>query len=359
MKFLLFLLFLTTSILSAKEIPLEKMISQMILVGFSGETPNDKWVLQIQNDIQNEKIGGVILFGRNIKNPTQLKELNNFLIKSNKSKLPLFIAIDQEGGKVQRLNKNNGFSDYLSALEIANTKTISESLNEYDKLSKELYNYGFNLNFAPVVDLNLNEDAPIIGAKQRSYSRYEEIVISYANTFIDSMHKYKIFNAIKHFPGHGSANSDSHLGFTDISQTWQYEELKPYFHFIKSGKVDMVMVGHLSLDKFDKHYPATLSKNTIEFVLRQKMGYDGVVVSDDMLMRAIAEHYTFEKSIVKSIQAGVDILLFSSYFYNNSNVPKVVHSVINEAIKKGEITTQMIERSYNRVVKLKSKLLEK
>lgn len=346
-----FLLFYIS--LNAKETSIDEMISQMIIVGFSGDNSEDKWVRQISIDIRNKKIGGVILFSKNIKSPKQIKSLITYLKKQNKSKLPLFFGIDQEGGKVQRLKKSNGFNDYLSAQEIASKFTLFEASQQYEKLSDELYNYGFNLNFAPVVDINVNQSSPVIGKKGRSYSDKEEIVYAYASIFIRAMNKYKILNALKHFPGHGSSFKDSHKGFTDITKTWEYKELKPYYDFIKYKKVDMVMVGHLSHKGFDKNYPATLSKNIVQGILRDKLKYEGVVISDDMHMKAITDNYTLEKSIVQAINAGVDILLFSTYFYNNSNIPKTVHSVVKQAIKEGLIKKSTIETSYKRIKKLK------
>lgn len=350
MKFIFVLLVLFTSI-NAKS--LEYMISQMIMVGVGGSNVEDKWVKQLQDDIKKEKVGGIILFSKNIENSKKLKALMDSF-KTIKTQLPLFIAIDQEGGKVQRLSTKNGFSDYSSAFNVAKDMTIQEAYDMYKKLADELKYYGFNINFAPVVDLNINPNSPAIGAKERSYSLQEEIVISYANEFIDAQKDAGIISVLKHFPGHGSAISDSHKKLTDVSDTWQYKELKPYYHFAKYKKADAVMVGHITLNKFDKKYPASLSTKIITGLLRNQLKFNGVVFSDDMMMKAIIDEYTLKNSVIKAINAGVDVLVYSSYFTQKSSVVKEVKEIILQAVEHGEINKKTIENSYERIIRLKN-----
>lgn len=356
MKKLIFLFCLSITFVFGAQPSLDAMISQMLMVGFSGTKSENKWVEQIGKEIRANKIGGVILFKDNIVSPKQLKKLTAYLQAQNKLPYPLFIGVDQEGGKVQRLESSNGFTNYLGAYELASTKTLLEAIKEYEKLSNELYMYGFNLNFAPVVDLNLNPSSPAIGAKGRSYSSEEEITYAYANTFIEAMHKNHILNVVKHFPGHGSATNDSHKGFTDITKTWQYKELKPYFDFIAYKKADMIMIGHLTNINFDKKYPATLSKKIVTGILREKLHFDGVVISDDMNMGAIKKNFSTKEAIIYSINAGVDILLFSSYFYENSNIVKTFHTLVKEAVQNGKISKERIKESYQRIIQLKKSL---
>jgi len=351
-KFFLILLFALTSIF-AKSPSLESMISQMLMVGVGGSTLEDKWVKQLQKDIKEDKIGGIILFAKNIKNPKKLKEFTTSF-KKIKTKYPLFIAIDQEGGKVQRLSEKNGFVNYPSAKDIQRDKNINETYDIYKKLADELKMYGFNVNFAPVVDLNINPKSPAIGLKKRSYSEKEEIVISYANEFINAQNSAGIISVLKHFPGHGSAVNDSHKRLTDVSSTWKYEELKPYYYFSKYEKANAVMVGHITLKKFDKKYPASLSKNMINGLLREQLKFNGVVFSDDMNMKAIADIYTLKQAVIKAINASVDVLVFSSYFTQKSSVVNEVREIILEAVKNGDIDKKTIENSYKRVVRLKN-----
>ncbi|WP_024955130.1 glycoside hydrolase family 3 N-terminal domain-containing protein [Sulfurospirillum arcachonense] len=353
MKYIVILFLLISSVYS-KTPSLEYMISQMIMVGVGGSKPSEKWVKQLKRDIENEKIGGVILFGNNIENPKQLLKLTTYL-SSVKTKNPLFIAIDQEGGKVQRLSEKNSFHSYDAAFELARNKTLTQTYETYEKMANELKEYGFNVNFGPVVDLNINPNSPAIGAKKRAYSDQEEIVVAYATEFINAHKSRGIITVLKHFPGHGSAKKDSHKDLTDVSTTWQYKELKPYYDLIKYDRVDAIMVGHISLDKFDKIYPASLSKNTIKGLLRNKLEFQGVVFSDDMRMKAISDRYTLKESVKLAINADVDVLVFSSYFTKKSSVIKEVTDIILEAVKKGEIKKEEIIDSYERVVKLKGK----
>jgi len=350
-KFLILIIFITS--VFAKTPSIESMISQMLMVGVGGSSSEEKWVKQLQKDIQEDKVGGIILFSKNIENPKKLKEFTNFF-KKIKTKYPLFIAIDQEGGKVQRLTKKNGFSVYLSAKVIARDKNLNEAYTIYKKLADELKLYGFNVNFAPVVDLDINPKSPAIGDKERSYSEKEEIIISYANEFINAQNSAGIISVLKHFPGHGSAVSDSHKRLTDVTDTWQYSELKPYYYFSKYEKVNAVMVGHITLKKFDKKYPASLSKNMINGVLREQLKFQGVVFSDDMNMKAISDIYTLKQAVIKAINAGVDVLVFSSYFTQKSSVVKEVRGIILQAVKSGDIDKKTIENSYNRVIRLKN-----
>ncbi len=350
-KILIFSLIFSFSF--AKAPSLEEMVGQMLMVGVGGSKPSDKWVKHLGTDIKEGRVGGVILFGNNIESPKKLKKLTSYL-STIKTKLPLFIAIDQEGGKVQRLNEKKGFHKYPSAYEISRSKTLLESYDIYKKLADELKEYGFNLNFAPVVDLNINSKSPAIGAKKRSYSAEEEIVIAYSGEFIRAQKDAGIISVLKHFPGHGSALNDSHKRLTDVSATWQYRELKPYYNFIKYEKADAIMVAHINLQKFDKIYPASLSSKIIKGLLKTKLKFNGVVFSDDMQMKAISDIYGLKQSVILAINAGVDVLVYSSYFTKKSSVIKEVTKIIVEAVKNGQIKIQEIENSYKAIVRLKN-----
>jgi beta-N-acetylhexosaminidase len=349
--FLVFLFLLSSSF--AKYPSLEEMVGQMIMVGVGGSKPSDKWVKQLKIDIQNGKVGGVILFANNIDSPKRLKELTAFL-STAKSKYPIFVAIDQEGGEIQRISKKNGFHNYPSAYDIQRKKTLLESYEIYKNLADELKEYGFNINFAPVVDLNINPNSPEIGAKKRSYSAEEEIVIAYSNEFLRAQKEAGIISVLKYFPGYGSALSDSHKSIVDVSKTWQYKELKPYYNFIKYKKIDAIMVGHINIDMFDKIYPASLSKKTITGILREKLKFNGVVFSDDMNMRVIKDTYGLKKSVIMAINAGVDVLVYSSYFTQKSSVVNEITNIILKAVQNKKIDIKTIKNSFNRIKGLKN-----
>lgn len=335
---ILLIFFFTCNYLFA--ISIDNMIGQMLLVGVGGSKVSDKWVKVLRDDIKNGRVGGVVFFKNNVHSKKELKKLTGFL-NPKELKLKPFIAINQEGGEFSNL-----FANYPSAYEVANKLDLNEASKMYEGLVSELKEYGFNLNFAPVVDLNKNPNSSKIGAKNRSYSAYEEIVISYASEFIKALDEKNIISVIKHFPGYGSSSSD----------TWDYNELKPYYYFIKYNKVDAIMVGHIYLSQFDKIYPATLSNIIIQGILRDKMKFNGVVFSDDMQKKELLKKYTLKESVIRAINAGVNVLVFSSYFTKKSSVINDVSKIIKEAVKNGEIKKENIIDSYNRIVKLKERL---
>lgn len=340
---------------------LDQVIGEMIILGFRGTEVSDS--SKIVQDINKYYIGGVILFNydvpsksfpRNIVDPKQTKKLIEDLKKLTRS--DLFIAVDAEGGYVNRLKAEYGF------MQIESPQTMGESdpQNTFLKASPlgiELDYLGFNLNFAPVVDVNINKDNPVIGHLERSFSDDPVKVYEHAGYFIDAMHQYNIITAIKHFPGHGSSTEDSHLGLVDITDTYNEEvELFPFKKLIESSKTDIIMTAHIMNTNIDPDNPATLSSIFLKDILRDRLNYEGLIVSDDMQMGAIATHFGFEEAIIKAINAGCDLLIFSNNGreYDNDIAQKAVE-VIKKAIKEGKITEEEISSSYNRIKELKEK----
>ncbi|HJX02009.1 MAG TPA: glycoside hydrolase family 3 protein, partial [Candidatus Humimicrobiaceae bacterium] len=296
---------------------LDQMIGEMIILGFRGiEVDSSSGIIQ---DINKYNIGGVILFDydvpsksfpRNILDPYQTEKLIEDLKKFTRS--DLFIAVDAEGGYVNRLKAEYGFIPIKSAQEMGEDDPENTFL-EVSPLAMELDSLGFNLNFAPVVDVNINKDNPVIGNLERSFSDDPVKVYEHAGSFIDAMHKYDIITAIKHFPGHGSSTEDSHLGLVDITDTYNEEaELFPYRKLIEDSKADIVMTAHIMNTDIDPDNPATLSSIFLQDILRGELNYEGVIVSDDMQMGAIVTNFGFEEAIVKAINAGCDLLIFSN-----------------------------------------------
>ncbi|MDD4661683.1 MAG: beta-N-acetylhexosaminidase [Candidatus Pacebacteria bacterium] len=342
-----------------KEISLDQKIGEMLILGFRGTEVNSS--SKIIKDINDYHLGGVILFdydvpsktsGRNIESKEQTKKLISDLKKLTNSNL--LVAVDAEGGYVNRLKPKYGFIDIKSALEMGK-ENPSETFNEASLLGKELKELGFNLNFAPVVDVNINENNPVIGNLERSFSNDPNQVYTHASSFIDAMHEYNIMTAIKHFPGHGSSESDSHLGLTDVTNTYNKEiELLPYKKLIEENNLDMIMTAHIMNRNIDPENPATLSSIFLKDILRNELKYNGVIVSDDMQMGAIVDNFGFEESIIKAINAGCDLLIFSN---NNQeydeNIGEKAIKIIKEAIISGQISEERINESYNRIIKLK------
>jgi len=340
---------------------IETKAGQMLMIGFRGLAVDN--LSPIMQDIRKKNIGDVILFDydvpsgspvRNIKSPRQVKTLVADLQEA--ATIPLFIAIDQEGEKVCRLKEKFGFPPSVSAQYLGSLNSVETTKRYADATAETLASLGINLNFAPVVDLNVNPDNPVIGRLERSFSADPAVVTRHALTVIDSLHNHGVLSAIKHFPGHGSSLSDSHKGFVDITDTWSTEELKPFEDIVRSGRCDMVMTAHIFNGKLDPVWPATLSSRVTGKILRRDMGYAGVVVSDDMQMNAIRQHYGLETAIERAILAGVDILVFANNSVFEEDIASRAVAIIEKLVREGKIPAGRIDESCARIMKLKEKL---
>lgn len=350
----LFILLFTIISLSASmpdEKNIKKQIARMLVVGFESSKVDEQ--SQIIKDIRKYNLGGVILFDRfykkrsvtkNISSPSQLKALTLKLQKA--SKKPLIISIDQEGGKVQRLKKRYGFLQTPSAKNIASMGT-KKAFDFYKTLASQLKENGINTNFAPVVDLSLNKDNIVINKLERSYGSEVKKVVKYASSFISAQNKENIISVLKHFPGHGSSLGDSHKGFVDITNTWNKKELEPYKTLINSKKKFMIMTAHVYNKNLDENYPATLSYKINTSLLRDKLGFKGVIISDDLQMKAISKHYKLNEVVKLAINAGVNILLFGNQLEQYST--KKIIDTIYEELKKGNISYEKILESNKRI----------
>ena len=349
-----------SSMPSAKDASLDYKIGQMFMIGFKGlEVDKNSPVIK---SIQNQYIGGIILFdydvqqadhSRNISNPSQLKKLTSDL--QTASKTPLFIAIDQEGGKVCRLKEEYGFTSIPSAAELGQS-TPKETYEYALKNADQLKQMGININFAPVVDINTNPDNPVIAGKERSYSPDPEIVYEHAKAFINAHKSKNIMCCLKHFPGHGSSKADSHVGFVDVTQTWDDSELLPYTKLFNQGYDGAVMTAHIYNSRLDDKYPATLSKATVTDLLRDKLEFNGLIITDDMQMGAISKNYGFEAAIERAVLAGCDIILLANNSaYGDATTSKAVN-VLKNMLQQCKIDEKRINLSYNRIRHAKLKL---
>ncbi len=323
---------------------IEKMISKMLIIGFNGETVNSND--EIYKNIKSG-LGGVILFDKdpndknkrkNVRNKEQLKVLTSQLQSISKQKL--LISIDQEGGIVQRLKSEDGFVNTLKASEVA-LRGENFARTSYRSLAKDLKESGINNDFAPVVDLAINKQNKVIVAKGRSFGESSAEVIKYSSIFVDELKKQSVISVLKHFPGHGSSLSDSHLGFVDITKTWTQKELEPYRYFIKNNKVDMIMTAHVFNEKLDDTYPATLSYKINTELLRYKLGFEGVLVTDDLQMYAISKHYDLKQTVTLAINSGVNMLLFANQLAKPISLKEIVdtiyHQILSEEISLDQI----------------------
>jgi beta-N-acetylhexosaminidase len=336
------------------------MLGQMIMVGFRGTAVTP--AAPIVADVATRGVGSVVLFSydvalmsphRNVESPAQVAQLTGAL--QAQAGTPLLIAADQEGGMVARLDEMAGFPPTLSAQELGERSDAAFTYRRAEALAVTLAAAGINHNLAPVVDLNTNPQNPVIGALGRSFSADPAVVVAQARAFITAHHAHGVTTTLKHFPGHGSSEADSHLGLVDVSATWQRDELAPYRALIAEGLADAIMTAHVFNTQLDRTYPATLSASTITGLLRQELGYDGVVITDDMNMQAITQEYGFAQAAVLAVQAGADILAYGNNLVYDPAVAEKAIAALAEAVVRGEITQARVAESYRRVAALKGK----
>ena len=347
MKKIILLFLLLTNFAFASD--LDFKIGQMIIVGFDGNTTHSLGFKKILKQLRNNEISGVLLFSKNIKSKKDLIKMNQKIL--NSSSITPFISIDNEGGIVQRYD----FYQHKSAKEVSKLD-IKSAQEEYKKLAQAQKELKINLNFAPCVDLEINQNS-IIKQKERSYGYNPEEVTKYAEIFIKEHNKINIGTSIKHFPGHGSVSGDTHKGFVDATKTFKKEEIEPYYNLKKYNDLNMVMVSHIYNLNFDEKYPASLSSKTIKDLLINQVGFDGLIISDDYDMGAIRKNYSLREIIVNSINSGVNILLFSNNIEGkDKNLPAKIKKIIKDEIQLGNIKIEDIDNSYKKIINFKRNL---
>lgn len=338
---------------------LRDQIAQMLLIGFDGHKLEIR--SPIMKEIKDNHVGGVILFdydcinqkpGKNILNASQLTSLIDELktIAHDAELPPLFIAIDYEGGKVNRLKEANGFVPTRSAAELGRLP-LDEVKDHAITMAEQLHHLGINLNFNPCIDMAINPDNPVIVAKDRAFSDKAHDIVQYARHMGNAFSAHNILYAPKHFPGHGSSHTDTHHGFVDITDTWQEIELSPFKAVIQSDSPPpMIMTAHLIHRELDPTgVPATLSRPILTNLLREELKFEGLIISDDMQMRAISDNYTMKHAVVQAIDAGVDILLFGNQLASTTQSITQLIDWIEDAVYTGTLTEERITQSYNRI----------
>ena len=224
----------------------------------------------------------------------------------------------------------------------------------YKLLANDLKESGINTDFAPVVDLAINKENKVIVTRGRSFGQSSNEVIKYSSIFVEELKKQNIISVLKHFPCHGSSLGDSHLGFVDITNTWNEKELEPYKYFIKNNKVDMIMTAHVYNKNLDATNPATLSYNINTKLLRNKLGFEGVLVSDDLQMYAISKHYDLKQTLTLAINSGVDMLLFANQLAKPISLKQIVDTVYSQILNE-EISLEQIIKSNQRINRMTEK----
>ena len=318
------------------EISLREKLYQMFILGLEGG--EYEYALQ-------QGLGGVIFFTKDIHSENQFEEL----IKNIKAKslIPPFLSIDQEGGRVERTENIHGGKKYLSA-KFAFEKGEDFLAEQTKQIARELKSYGINLNFAPCIDVNTNPDNPIIG--ERAFSSKPDEVIKGEEVVSEIYRDNGIIPCVKHYPGHGDANTDSHLALPKINLTLEQMEqthIRPFKYAIQN-KADMIMAAHLHCTCFEQdEIPTSLSKNALSF-LRNNLGFNGVIISDDMIMKGVAKFGQLDACIM-GIKAGLNM-----FIYRNSDTSTI--NMIEELYKIAKNDNELknkIEDSYNHICKLK------
>ena len=304
---------------------------------------------KVKSGIEKYKIGGVILFAENIKSIPQTAGLTEALQKC--SEIPLFIAVDEEGGKVSRITK----SAEMHATVFPDNSVIGETKNpELAKqvasaIAREISSLGFNMNFAPVADINTNPENPVIGT--RSYGSSAEEVSLMVAAAVDGIQSHPVSAVLKHFPGHGDTGSDTHYGAASVSHTKERllsTELLPFIAGIQNG-ADGVMTAHiLTPEIHGENVPATLKPEILTGILRNELGFDGLIITDALNMGAITKHFSSDEAAVKAVLAGADILLMPE------NLDLAI-SGIKKACNDGLIPVDRIDESVERILRIKYK----
>lgn len=296
--------------------------------------------------IEEYPVGGIALFSRNITSAEQLPMFISDLQSS--SKYPLFIAVDEEGGRVARIANSDFFNvaSYKSMEDIGKSGDASKAEEVGRQIGSYLKELGFNLDFAPVADTNTNPQNIVIG--DRSYGSDPALVARMVSAQLDGMHDSGIMGTLKHFPGHGDTKDDTHSGYVSVNKSWDELKACELVPFISAlDKADTIMVSHITVTSIDK-LPSSLSYEIITRKLRNELGYNGVIITDSMAMGAVADSYTSDIASVMAVKAGADIILMPE------SLEKSFNAVLN-AVNSGEISISRIEESAERVLTLKAK----
>lgn len=328
-----------------QNLSLEEKIGQLFMVGL--EEKSEEEIIRL---IQENKIGGVVLYKKNYSNYNQMsKFINSIKTINKKNNIPIFISIDQEGGRVNRMPPE--VFNLKSARQIANTENMELVKKSAQIIGKMLKETGISMNYAPVLDIMRFKENHAIG--DRCYGKNKEEVNKYAIEVMKQLQSQGIISVIKHFPGHGSTKKDSHFDIPKITQSMQELEkgdMSVFETAIKEG-ADSIMVGHLIIKDIDKRYPASLSKKIIQTYLIEKYNYKGLIITDDLKMMAIRLHYNMKRAVVKAIEAGNDIIMIGLSY---KKVTKLIKYVTKQ-VKKGKIRTDRINQSVEKIIKIKEK----
>ncbi|MHA6483565.1 beta-N-acetylhexosaminidase [Paenibacillus sp. strain BS8-2] len=326
----------------------KEKVGQLAIIGLDGISMNDT----TRSFIRDYHVGGFILFKDNIKDASQTLQLLNQLKESNASdpeSVPLWLSVDQEGGKVSRLPAE--YTKTPTAKQIASKQNPDYTFAIGQSLGLAVRSLGFNMDFAPVLDINSNPDNPVIG--DRSFGADADTVASHGLAMMDGITSQGVAAVVKHFPGHGDTAVDSHKSLPIVNKSLEELrgfELRPFEEAIRN-EADAIMIGHLLMNKLDKEHPASISKVVITDLLREQLHYDGVVITDDMTMKGLTNGNDIGAAAVDAILAGGDILLVC---HEDALQKKVLDSVL-QRVDDGTISQERLDESVYRILRLKDK----
>ena len=315
-------------------------LGQMVMIGIQGTKVDDDSLYMLNQ----YHMGGVILFDRNMENPEQVKQLTSDLQAQSNEKVPLFIGIDEEGGDVVRMAEK--LTPPPSQKEIGATGDIEQAKTWAIKTAKSLKDMGINVNFAPVADVGSND--------KRSYSTDTNTVIDFVRAATKGYQQENIIYSLKHFPGIGKGRVDSHVDSSSIDvakEVLMTEDIIPFKTIIDENDPNdyFILVSHLKYPALDEEYPASLSSKIMTDLLRNELGYKGIIITDDMEMGAVANHNDFRSIGVKAVKAGVDIVLVCHEYEHQQEV----YLGLLDAVNSGEISQERIDESVKRIIKVK------
>ncbi|MHA7962556.1 beta-N-acetylhexosaminidase [Paenibacillus sp. CAU 1782] len=325
---------------------LDEKIGQLLLIGLDGKTISPF----AKKMIQDNKVGGFILYKDNIKSAAQTAALLNSLKAANKeNSVPLWLSLDQEGGKVSRLPAE--INKFPSAHELGALKDIEHTKDVGHALGLSVKALGFNMDFAPVLDIDSNPDNPVIG--DRSFGSDADTVINHGLAMMHGISEAGVTTVVKHFPGHGDTSVDSHYALPVVGKSLDELgklELLPFVEAVGQN-ADAVMVAHLLIPALDKDYPTSISDKAINGLLRSGLGYNGVVVTDDLTMGGLLQDNEIGEAAVRAVQAGADLLLVG----HDEKLQQRVLAALSSSVKDGSITEDRLDESLHRLLALKQK----
>lgn len=339
---------------------LDAMLGQMIFVGIGEvqQIEDDPYLLR---EVASQKVGGVILFRKNLGSEHTIDRLQHLIGRlQSASPVLLWVGIDEEGGAVNRLLPRYGFFSMVSAHDMGQ-QSPDFTRGQAQKMARQLHTLGINLNFAPVVDVAINPQNSVIVQRGRSFGRDPAIVSSHAAAFLSAHREMGVCAVVKHFPGHGSSFKDTHQGVVDVTDTWEQSELSPYETLQERGLLDAVMTAHIVHRGLDESgHPATLSSAMVGGILRERLGFSGMIFSDDMQMMAIQEQYGMEEAVTLAVLAGVDILLFANNTVANQHIRAgEVHAMLRRLVETNKIPRPTIFAIYQRIMHAKRKYIKR